>query len=83
MEQSSSREMDLFTPTEEHGALRDMLAGFVKTKVDPQALKHDREEKFNVKLFRELGNLGLLGLTAPEKFVLYLFHVTFRVPLVF
>ncbi|CAH0480835.1 unnamed protein product [Peronospora belbahrii] len=65
---SSSREMDLFTPTEEHGALRNMLQGFVKTKVDPQALEHDREEKFNIKLFRELGELGLLGLTAPEKY---------------
>ncbi|KUF99541.1 Sedoheptulokinase [Phytophthora nicotianae] len=65
---SSSRELGLFTPTEEHGALREMLAGFVKTKVDPQALEHDREEKFNVKLFRELGDLGLLGITAPEKY---------------
>lgn len=45
-----------------------MLAGFVKTKVDPQALEHDREEKFNITLFRELGDLGLLGITAPEKF---------------
>lgn len=44
-----------------------MLAGFVKTKVEPQALEHDRAEKFNVKLFRELGELGLLGITAPEK----------------
>lgn len=32
----SAGSFDLFTPTEEHGALRDMLAGFVKTKVDPQ-----------------------------------------------
>jgi isovaleryl-CoA dehydrogenase len=32
-----------------------------------QALEHDREEKFNVDLFRELGELGLLGITAPEK----------------
>jgi hypothetical protein len=34
--QSSSTSFDLFTPTEEHGALREMLANFVKTKVDPQ-----------------------------------------------
>ncbi|KAF1773151.1 Acyl-CoA dehydrogenase/oxidase, N-terminal [Phytophthora cactorum] len=62
-------ELDLFTPTEEHGALREMLAGFVKMKVDPQALEHDREEKFNIKLFRELGDLGLLGITAPKSTV--------------
>ncbi|TMW56251.1 hypothetical protein Poli38472_008899 [Pythium oligandrum] len=65
---SSSTSFDLFTPTEEHGALREMLANFVKTKVDPQALEHDREEKFNVNLFRELGELGLLGITAQEKY---------------
>jgi hypothetical protein len=34
--QSTGASLDLFTPTEEHGALREMLAGFVKTKVDPQ-----------------------------------------------
>lgn len=34
--QSSASSFDLYTPTEEHGALRDMLANFVKTKVDPQ-----------------------------------------------
>ncbi|TYZ64362.1 hypothetical protein PybrP1_000274 [[Pythium] brassicae (nom. inval.)] len=65
---SSVASFDLYTPTEEHGALREMLANFVKTKVDPQALEHDREEKFNVTLFRELGDLGLLGITAPEKY---------------
>lgn len=32
-----------------------------------QALVHDREEKFNVELFRELGDIGLLGITAQEK----------------
>ena len=34
-------------------------------EVDPQALAHDREEKFNVPLFRRLGELGLLGVTVP------------------
>lgn len=59
---------DLFNPTEEHKALREMLQNFVKSKVDPQAIEFDRAEKFNIKLFRELGQLGLLGITAPEKY---------------
>ncbi len=59
---------DIFTPTEEHGALREMLRGFVETEVDPQALEHNRKELFNVPLFRKLGDLGLLGITVPEQY---------------
>ncbi|KAJ0405668.1 hypothetical protein ATCC90586_004471 [Pythium insidiosum] len=66
--QSSEASLDIFTPTEEHGALREMLQNFVKTKVEPQALEHDRDEKFNINLFRELGDIGLLGITAQEKY---------------
>ena len=28
----------------------------------------DREEKFNLPLFRKLGELGLLGVTVPEEY---------------
>jgi len=31
-------------------------------------MAHDREEKFNVPLFRKLGELGLLGITVPEEY---------------
>ena len=32
-----------------------------------QALEHDKLEKFNIELFRQLGDLGLLGITVdPE-----------------
>ena len=33
-----------------------------------QALEHDRMEKFNVDLFRKLGELGLLGMTVDEEY---------------
>ncbi|KDO18943.1 hypothetical protein SPRG_21624 [Saprolegnia parasitica CBS 223.65] len=49
-------------------ALREMLRSFVKDKVEPQAIDYNRAEKFNVDLFRELGELGLLGITVPEKY---------------
>ena len=46
---------DLYNPTEEHHALRLMLRDFVEKEVDPQALQYNREEKFNIELFRKLG----------------------------
>ena len=59
---------DLFNPTEEHQALRDMVRSFAQDKVDPQRLEHDREEKFNHALFKELGDLGLLGVTTDVEY---------------
>lgn len=59
--------VDLFNPTPEHKALREMLRTFVEAEVDPQALEYDRDERFNVALFRRLGSeLGLLGVTVGE-----------------
>lgn len=45
-----------------------MVKSFAKEKVEPQAEHHDKIEKFNVPLFKELGDLGLLGLTVSEDF---------------
>ncbi len=59
---------DLYNPTEEHKMLRDTVKQFVKNEIEPQALEHDRDEKFNLPLFRKLGQMGLLGITVPEKF---------------
>ncbi len=61
-------ETKLFTPTDEHKMLRDMVQSFVKNEVEPQAEKFDRDEKFNLELFKKLGGLGLLGLTVDEEF---------------
>jgi isovaleryl-CoA dehydrogenase len=59
---------DLFDPTEEHAALRRTMREFVEREVDPQAAAHDRSESLNLDLFRKLGDLGVLGVTVPEKF---------------
>ena len=59
---------NLFNPTEEHASLREMLRSFVENEVDPQAKEFNRNEKFNVELFRKLGNLGLLGITVETEF---------------
>jgi isovaleryl-CoA dehydrogenase len=57
---------DIFTPTPEHAALREMVRSFTAEHVEPQALVHNREERFNHALFKQLGDLGLLGLTVGE-----------------
>tara|TARA_B100000131_G_scaffold323046_1_gene379457 strand:+ start:787 stop:2001 length:1215 start_codon:yes stop_codon:yes gene_type:complete len=62
------RDMDIANPTEEHSMLREMVRNFVSERVEPQALENDRDERFNLELFREMGEIGLLGLTAPEDF---------------
>jgi alkylation response protein AidB-like acyl-CoA dehydrogenase len=60
--------VDLFNPTEEHASLRKMVREFVEKEVDPQALEFNRKEKFNVDLFRKLGQLGLLGITVEQEY---------------
>lgn len=62
------RDLDLANPTQEHKMLRQMVRDFVVAEVEPQALEYDRAEKFNLPLFRKLGELGLLGITVPEEF---------------
>ena len=68
MSDQSWRTLDLFNPTSEHSMIRETVRSFVKEEVEPQALEFDRKEKFNVALFRKLGELGLLGLTVPEAY---------------
>ncbi|KNC46198.1 isovaleryl-CoA dehydrogenase [Thecamonas trahens ATCC 50062] len=59
----------LYNPTEEHELLRQTVRAFADSEVRPQALEHNREEKFNLELFRRLGSeLGLLGITVPEEY---------------
>ncbi len=58
---------DIYNPTEEHLALRELVRDFAERELQPQAREADRTETFNVPLFRKLGPLGLLGLTVPER----------------
>jgi isovaleryl-CoA dehydrogenase len=60
------RDFDLFAPTEEHRLLTETVRAFVAAEVEPQAAAFNRDERFNLRLFRRAGGLGLLGLTVPE-----------------
>lgn len=65
---SNWKNIDLFNPTEEHALLRKLVSEFTRDHIEPQANQFNREEIFNISLFRELSKLGLLGITADEKF---------------
>jgi isovaleryl-CoA dehydrogenase len=52
--------------TDEHELLRQTVRQFVQNRVEPQAMAHDEQQTFNTKLLRELGELGLIGVTIPD-----------------
>jgi isovaleryl-CoA dehydrogenase len=52
--------------SEEHELIRQTVRQFAQATVEPQAMEHDEAGTFNVPLLRELGKLGLIGITIPE-----------------
>lgn len=58
----------VFNPTETHKQLRTMLRDFVLHEVEPQANHFNRIEKLNLPLLKQLGDLGLFGLTVDEEY---------------
>jgi len=60
--------LDIFNPTEEHKALRTMVRQFAQNEVEPQANEYNKAEKMNMDLFRQAGELGLLGITVEPEF---------------
>jgi isovaleryl-CoA dehydrogenase len=59
--------VSIFEPTDEHRMLREMVRDFTTTRVEPQAEEYDAKECLNLELFRELAELGVLGVTVPEE----------------
>jgi len=60
--------VDIANPSEEHTMLREMVRDWTTEFVEPQAHEHDKHERFNLALLRSMGDLGLLGISAPEEF---------------
>ncbi|HEV7416334.1 MAG TPA: acyl-CoA dehydrogenase family protein, partial [Tianweitania sediminis] len=60
-------------------ALRDTVRRFARERIAPQAAEIDRSNEFPAPLWREMGELGLLGMTADPEFggsgMGYLAHV--------
>ncbi|MBD7992510.1 isovaleryl-CoA dehydrogenase [Ochrobactrum quorumnocens] len=53
---------------EEIEALRDTVRRFAESRIAPLAADTDRNNAFPMDLWRELGELGVLGITAPEDY---------------
>ncbi|MCB5198171.1 isovaleryl-CoA dehydrogenase [Loktanella sp. TSTF-M6] len=53
---------------EDVNALRDMVHDWAQTRVKPMAADIDRDNAFPSALWREMGDLGLLGVTVPEEY---------------
>ena len=53
---------------EDVGSLRELVHRWAQERVKPLAAEVDRENAFPAELWREMGELGLLGITVPEEY---------------
>ncbi len=64
---------------EDIAALRDLVHRFAQDRIKPIAAEIDQTNLFPASLWREMGELGLLGITVPEEYggagMSYLAHV--------
>ncbi len=54
--------------TEDERMLRDAARAFAQEKLQPRVIAAYREETTNPGIFREMGEMGLLGVTVPEEY---------------
>ena len=54
--------------SEEERMVRDTARGFAQDYLMPRVVEAWREEKHDPNIFREMGKLGLLGVTVPEEY---------------
>ena len=53
---------------EDIDALRDSVRAFAEAEIAPRAAEIDRSDRFPMDLWKKLGDLGVLGITAPEEY---------------
>jgi len=54
--------------TEEERMLRDAARAYAQEKLQPRVIAAYREESTDPAIFREMGEMGLLGVTVPEEY---------------
>ena len=57
-----------FALGEDIAALRQAVQAFAATEIAPRAAEIDRVNEFPADLWRKFGDMGLLGMTAPEEY---------------
>jgi isovaleryl-CoA dehydrogenase len=57
-----------FAHGEDIDALRDTVARFSEAEIAPLAAQIDETDQFPMPLWRKMGDLGILGMTAPEDY---------------
>ena len=57
-----------FETTESQKMIRDMVRDFAERKIRPNFMKWDESQEFPVELFREMGELGIMGVLVPEEY---------------
>jgi glutaryl-CoA dehydrogenase len=54
--------------TEEERLIRESTAAYARSKLMPRVLEANRREHFHPEIMREMGEMGLLGITIPEAY---------------
>ncbi len=54
--------------TEDERMLRDAARAYAQDKLQPRVIEAYRDEKTDPAIFREMGEMGLLGVTVPEEY---------------
>jgi alkylation response protein AidB-like acyl-CoA dehydrogenase len=57
-----------FELTEDQLAVQEVARGFAEKKLMPRAEEFDSESKMDMSLLKEMGDLGLMGITLPEEY---------------
>ncbi|MFL6195475.1 MAG: acyl-CoA dehydrogenase family protein [Thermoanaerobaculia bacterium] len=57
-----------FSFTEDQALLREEVRRFAEERVRPGLAERDREHRFPVEVFKEMGEMGLLGMMVPEEY---------------
>ncbi|GAA3949589.1 acyl-CoA dehydrogenase [Chitinophaga oryziterrae] len=57
-----------FEPTEMQKQITQVIRDFGKTNIQPYVLEWDETQTFPVQLFKQLGELGLMGVLVPEQY---------------
>lgn len=57
-----------FQPTELQTEIADMVRKFAEEKIRPNVMTWDESQEFPVEIFREMGQLGLMGILVPEEY---------------